>query len=83
MPAKAGVGEIWVDPGIGFGKTVEHNLALLANVGQLVGDAEERGARVLVGTSNKWFLGVIGSPTGVPLPSASGLRDRWRRAPGR
>ncbi len=67
--AKAGVGEIWVDPGIGFGKTVEHNLALLANVGQLVRDAEERGARVLVGTSNKSFLGVIGSPTGVPLPS--------------
>jgi dihydropteroate synthase len=66
--ADAGVGEVWVDPGIGFGKTVEHNLALLANVDQLVAAAEERGARVLVGTSNKWFLGVIGSSADVPLP---------------
>ena len=64
---EAGVGEIWVDPGIGFGKTVEHNLALLAHLGGLVRGAEERGVRVLVGTSHKWFLGVIGSPTGVPL----------------
>ena len=66
--ADAGVGEVWVDPGIGFGKTVEHNLALLANVDQLVAAAEERGARVLVGTSNKWFLGVIGSSADAPLP---------------
>jgi dihydropteroate synthase len=65
---RAGVKEVWVDPGIGFGKTVEHNLALLANVDQLVAAAEERGARVLVGTSNKWFLGVIGSSADAPLP---------------
>jgi dihydropteroate synthase len=63
----AGVGEIWLDPGIGFGKTVAHNLALLAHVGELVGGAEAIGARVLVGTSNKWFLGQIGSG-GEPLP---------------
>lgn len=67
--AEAGVGEIWVDPGIGFGKTVAHNLALLAHVGQLVRDAEERGARVLVGTSHKWFLGMIGSAGREPLPA--------------
>ena len=65
--AGAGVGDVFVDPGIGFGKTVEHNLALLANVGRLVGAAEDRGARVLVGTSNKWFLGVIGSSARAPL----------------
>jgi dihydropteroate synthase len=64
----AGVGEIWLDPGIGFGKTVAHNLALLAKVGELVGEAEAVGARVLVGTSNKWFLGKIGSTGGEPLP---------------
>jgi dihydropteroate synthase len=64
--AAAGVGEIWVDPGIGFGKTVEHNLALLAHLDRLVERADERGARVLVGTSNKWFLGVIASSAGVP-----------------
>ena len=27
---EAGVAEVWIDPGIGFGKTVDHNLALLA-----------------------------------------------------
>ena len=31
----AGVGEVWVDPGIGFGKTVDQNLALLRHVGEL------------------------------------------------
>ncbi len=57
---RAGVGELWVDPGIGFGKTVEHNLALLAHVGELV-DA----ARAIGGPGagrhqpNKWFLGVM------------------------
>jgi dihydropteroate synthase len=65
---EAGVGEIWVDPGIGFGKTVAHNLELLFHVGDLVRDAEDHGARVLVGTSNKWFLSMIGSRGGEPLP---------------
>jgi dihydropteroate synthase len=55
----AGVGELWLDPGIGFGKTLEHNLALLAQLSELVAAATELGARVLVGTSNKWFLGRI------------------------
>ncbi|MGH9047592.1 MAG: dihydropteroate synthase, partial [Acidimicrobiales bacterium] len=64
----AGVDEVWVDPGIGFGKTVEHNLALLAHVGELVDEAEAIDARVLVGTSNKWFLGVIASGSDGPLP---------------
>ncbi len=63
-----GVGEVWVDPGIGFGKTVEHNLALLGHLGELVGAAAEAGARVLVGTSNKWFLGVLGSGGGDLIP---------------
>jgi dihydropteroate synthase len=66
--SEAGVGEIWVDPGIGFGKSVAHNLELLSRVGELVRDAEGHGARVLVGTSNKWFLGVIGSGGAEPLP---------------
>jgi dihydropteroate synthase len=34
-----------------------------------VRDAEERGARVLVGTSHKWFLGMIGSAGREPLPA--------------
>ncbi len=40
---KAGVGEIWVDPGLGFGKTVAHNLALVHHLGALVAQAHERG----------------------------------------
>jgi dihydropteroate synthase len=53
----AGVAEqrIWVDPGIGFGKTVEHNLALLRRLGELC----ELGRPIVVGTSRKSFLGAI------------------------
>ncbi len=46
---------IWVDPGIGFGKTVEHNLELLRRLDELV--ALDR--PVVVGTSRKAFLGRI------------------------
>jgi len=46
---------IFVDPGIGFGKTLEHNLALLGNLSRLA----ELGRPVLVGTSRKAFLGAI------------------------
>jgi dihydropteroate synthase len=49
----AGVGEVWIDPGIGFGKTVEHNLDLLGNLDVLVAT----GYPVLVGTSRKSTLG--------------------------
>lgn len=52
---RLGVGEVWVDPGIGFGKTVEHNLALLAALPELVA----LGWPVLVGTSRKSFLGKL------------------------
>jgi dihydropteroate synthase len=49
---------IIVDPGIGFGKTLQHNLALLRNLEALV----ELGFPVLVGASRKRFIGSI---TGV------------------
>ena len=48
-----GVEEIWIDPGIGFGKTTEHNLALLAALPDLVAT----GYDVAVGTSRKSSLG--------------------------
>ena len=53
----AGVEErrIWIDPGIGFGKTVEHNLELLRRLGEL----RELGRPILVGASRKSFLGKI------------------------
>ena len=51
-----------VDPGIGFGKTLEHNLALLAGLGAL---RRALGLPVLVGTSRKSFLGrLTGDPVG-------------------
>jgi dihydropteroate synthase len=52
---RAGVGEVWIDPGIGFGKTVEHNLSLLKHLRVLTGT----GHPVVVGTSRKSFLGAL------------------------
>lgn len=51
-----------VDPGIGFGKTVAHNLALLRHVRDLT----SLGRPVLIGTSRKSFIGRI---TGVDEPA--------------
>jgi dihydropteroate synthase len=55
----AGIAEerIWIDPGIGFGKTVEHNLELVRRLGEL----HELGRPILVGTSRKSFIGRITS----------------------
>jgi dihydropteroate synthase len=52
---REGVAEerIMVDPGIGFGKTVEHNLELLRRLAEIV----ELGFPVVIGTSRKSFLG--------------------------
>jgi dihydropteroate synthase len=58
----AGVDEVWIDPGIGFGKTVDHNLALLGALGELVAT----GYPVLVGTSRKSFLGSLAAAPGSP-----------------
>ncbi len=71
---RAGVAEVWIDPGIGFGKSIEHNLSLLAHLGELVDDAAGAGcAGVAVGTSRKRFLGLLaaacGSPAGTPPES--------------
>ena len=46
---------IALDPGIGFGKTTEHNLALLAHVGRF----HALGCRLLVGPSRKRFIGEV------------------------
>ena len=59
----AGVAEerIWIDPGIGFGKTVEHNLELIKRLGEL----RALGRPILLGASRKSFLGKItGSEVG-------------------
>ena len=51
---KAGIDEVIVDPGIGFGKTVEHNLEILKRL-----DEFSDLGRVLVGVSRKSFIGEI------------------------
>jgi len=58
-------GELMADPGLGFGKTVAHNLTLLARLSDIV---EAAGVPVLVGPSRKGFIGVVGGAPGAPLP---------------
>ncbi len=58
---------VWLDPGIGFGKTVEHNLELLGRLDELAAI----GRPVVVGTSRKSFLGRL-----------AGGRDESERLPG-
>jgi len=55
----AGIAErrIVLDPGIGFGKTVAHNLALLARLDELA----TLGRPLLIGVSRKSFIGAIGA----------------------
>lgn len=68
LAVQAGVAEsagipresIWIDPGIGFGKTVDHNLELLKATDRFV----EMNLPVLVGPSRKRFIGELAG--GVP-----------------
>jgi dihydropteroate synthase len=54
-------GRTVVDPGIGFGKTLEHNLALIGRLAEL----EALGRPILVGPSRKSFIGrITGAPPG-------------------
>ena len=48
--------EIAADPGLGFGKTLAHNLALLANISLFHG----LGVPMLIGASRKRFIGGVG-----------------------
>jgi dihydropteroate synthase len=57
---RVGVMRLWLDPGIGFGKTVAQNLALLAHCDYFVELAHEFQAGVLIGTSRKRFLEQLG-----------------------
>jgi dihydropteroate synthase len=52
---------IAIDPGIGFGKTKEHNLEILRNLERFA----NLGCAIVVGVSRKWFLGAVsGRPVG-------------------
>ncbi|MGI8538806.1 MAG: dihydropteroate synthase [Rubrobacteraceae bacterium] len=52
---------IILDPGVGFGKTVEHNLLLLKNLGEIV----DVGFPILIGTSRKGFIGKLTTSGGA------------------
>jgi dihydropteroate synthase len=55
---------VWLDPGIGFGKTAAHNMELLRRLGEL----RKLGRPLVVGTSRKSFIGrVDGSAAGERL----------------
>jgi dihydropteroate synthase len=71
---------IFIDPGIGFGKTVEHNLLLLKNIDRFTGS----GYRICIGTSRKSFIGkvtgkekseerIFGTAATVALCAAAGV----------
>ncbi len=62
-------GRVWLDPGIGFGKDDDGNLALLA----ALPDLAAHGHPVLVGPSNKSFIGrLTGAPLADRLPGTLG-----------
>jgi dihydropteroate synthase len=62
---------VLLDPGIGFGKTLEHNLALLRRLDELAGI----GRPIVIGTSRKSFLGAIAARSaGASEPP--GAQDR-------
>ena len=72
VAVEAGIPEehVCLDPGIGFGKTVEHNLQLLARLDELAA----LGRPVLVGASRKRFLGrVLGDPEALTGPVSAGV----------
>jgi dihydropteroate synthase len=79
----AGVREVWVDPGIGFGKTAAHNLSLLRRLPELVTAAQGAGcAGVMVGTSRKRFIGLLASGTEEPAPPEDRLEGSLATAAG-
>jgi dihydropteroate synthase len=68
------VGSILADPGIGFAKTAEHNVALLRALPDLVAAA---GAPLVVGASRKSFLGSILGDAGAPRDDATLATTVW------
>lgn len=60
----AGIAQIIVDPGIGFGKTLEHNLQLMRNLHEIA----KIGFPLMVGPSRKSFIGTI-----LDLPASERL----------
>ena len=65
-----GAAELWIDPGIGFGKGVQDNLSLLRHLPELC----SLGVPVLLGVSRKSFIGAVtGREVGDRLPASLAL----------
>ena len=82
-PRDAGVDEVWIDPGIGFGKTARAQ-PRPARPPRRAG--RRPAARCVVGTSRKGFLGaLLAASDGVdePCRPTTGSRARWPRPRGR
>ena len=56
---KAGIKDIIIDPGIGFGKTTHHNLQILRRLNEF----RKLGCPILIGTSRKTFIGNVSNAT--------------------
>jgi dihydropteroate synthase len=63
---------VLLDPGIGFGKTLEHNRALLAGLAELAGRAAARGHALLLGASRKSFIGQVEEAAGLAASAPGG-----------
>jgi len=66
--AGVAAGAIWLDPGIGFGKTLAHNLALLVALDRIVA----LGYPVLLGVSRKGFIGALDPAARTPADRLPG-----------
>ncbi len=51
----AGIGHVWIDPGLGFGKKLEHNLSLIKNLRRFA----ELKCPIVIGPSRKAFIGML------------------------
>jgi len=78
MAAGIEEGRIWVDPGIGFGKTVDHNLELLRRLGEL----RELGRPLVVGTSRKSFIGKVDGSAATDRLGGTIATSLWAAAEG-
>jgi dihydropteroate synthase len=53
LAVKAGIDNIFIDPGIGFGKTIDHNFEIIKRIG----DFKSIGFPIVIGNSRKSFIG--------------------------
>ena len=65
--AAAGASRVWIDPGLGFGKTIDHNLDLIAHIDRFVG----HGFGVLAGISRKATIGRLHAASDAAKPLGS------------